>query len=82
MALGVLGDRFRRDRFFQLGLFLVGSVVLAAAFAPWLAPHDPPTGDLRKADLLDPEGRYLLGTDTLVGDALREAYDPKLRTGR
>ncbi|MGH7525210.1 MAG: hypothetical protein ACREMX_00740 [Gemmatimonadales bacterium] len=118
MALGVLGDRLRRDRFFQLGLLLVGTVVPAAAFAPWLAPHDPLTGDLRNAYLRDPGGRYLLGTDTegrdvlsrvlygarlslvrtqviiaatvglavlgfnLVGNALREACDPKLRTER
>ena len=47
MARGVIGDRLRRDRFFQLGLLLVGIVVLAALFAPWLAPFDPLTGDLR-----------------------------------
>ncbi|HUQ14773.1 MAG TPA: hypothetical protein VM094_01870 [Gemmatimonadales bacterium] len=64
MARGVLGTRFRRDRFFQLGVFLVGGIVLAALLAPWLAPFDPFTGDLRNAYLLEPGGRYLLGTDT------------------
>lgn len=118
MARGALGTRFRRDRFFQLGLLLVGGVVLAALLAPWLAPFDPLTGALRNAYLLEPGVRYLLGTDTqgrdvlsrvlygavtlgvalgllagfvpglaisvavhgfnLVGDALREVYDPKL----
>ena len=37
--------------------------MLAALLAPWLAPFDPTTGDLRNAYLLGPGGRYLLGTD-------------------
>jgi peptide/nickel transport system permease protein len=64
MARGVLGTRFRPDRFFQLGLFLVGVVVLAALLAPWLAPFDPLVGGLWSAYLLEPGGQYLLGTDT------------------
>ena len=70
MARGALGTRFRRDRFFQLGLLLVGGVVLAALLTPWLAPFDPLTGDLRNAYLLEPGVRYLLGTDTQGRDVL------------
>lgn len=79
MARGALGTRFRRDRFFQLGLLLVGGVVLAALLAPWLAPFDPLTGDLRNAYLLEPGGRYLLGTDTQGRDVLsRVLYGARL----
>jgi len=79
MARGALGTRFRRDRFFQLGLLLVGGVVLAALLAPWLAPFDPLTGDLRNAYLFEPAGRYLLGTDTQGRDVLsRVLYGARL----
>ena len=54
MAPGVLRERLRHDRFFQLGLRLVALVVAAAVLAPWLAPFDPLRGDLRNAYLLDP----------------------------
>ncbi|HET9038900.1 MAG TPA: ABC transporter permease [Gemmatimonadales bacterium] len=70
MASGVLRERLRRDRFFQLGLGLVTLVVLAAVLAPWIAPFDPLKGDLRNAYLLDPGGRFLLGTDTQGRDVL------------
>ncbi|HEY0351519.1 MAG TPA: ABC transporter permease subunit, partial [Gemmatimonadales bacterium] len=62
--------RLRRDRFFQLGLLFVGLMVVAALFAPWLAPHNPVTGDLRGAYLVKPGGRFLLGTDTQGRDIL------------
>ena len=79
MARGVIGERFSRDRFFQLGLVLVGGVVLAALCAPWLAPFDPLAGDLRNAYLLEPGGRYLLGTDTQGRDVLsRVLYGARL----
>jgi ABC-type dipeptide/oligopeptide/nickel transport system permease subunit len=134
MAGGRLGERLRRDRFFQLGLVLVAAVVAAALLAPWLAPFDPPAGDLRNAYLLGPgtlgiagaimaeaalsfvglgaqaptpswgsmvaDGRDLLRVApwvsfapgiaiglavlgfNLVGDVLREVYDPQLRRER
>lgn len=79
MARSVIGERFRRDRFFQLGTALVLGVVLAAALAPWLAPYDPLAGDLRNAYLLAPEGRYLFGTDTQGRDVLsRVLYGARL----
>jgi ABC-type dipeptide/oligopeptide/nickel transport system permease subunit len=79
MAQGVLGTRFRRDRWFQAGVGLVALVVLAALLAPWLAPFDPITGDLRNAYLLGPGGRYPLGTDAQGRDVLsRVLYGARL----
>lgn len=49
---------------------LVGLVGAAAAFAPWLAPHDPVAGDLRAAYLLPPGDGHLLGTDAQGRDVL------------
>ena len=69
-APSALGTRLRSDRFFQLGLLLVGALVLAGLFAPLIAPHDPLSGDLRGAYLLRPGGRFLLGTDTQGRDVL------------
>jgi ABC-type dipeptide/oligopeptide/nickel transport system permease subunit len=79
MARGVMGDRFRRDRFFQLGVVLVALVVLAGLLAPWLAPFDPLAGDLRNAFLLGPGARYPLGTDSQGRDVLsRVLYGARL----
>lgn len=75
----VLGERLRRDRFFQLGLFFVSVVVIAAVFAPWLAPHNPVTGDLKNAYLVEPGSRFLLGTDSQGRDVLsRVLYGARL----
>lgn len=79
MPQGVLKERLRRDRFFQLGLFFVSVVVIAAVFAPWLAPHNPITGDLKNAYLVAPGSRFLLGTDTQGRDVLsRVLYGARL----
>jgi peptide/nickel transport system permease protein len=79
MRQSVLADRLRRDRFFQLGLLFVALVVLAALFAPWLAPHNPITGDLKDAYLVKPGARFLLGTDTQGRDILsRVLYGARL----
>ncbi|MGH7509647.1 MAG: ABC transporter permease [Gemmatimonadales bacterium] len=79
MIDGVLRARFRRDRFFQLGLLFVGLVVMAAVFAPWLAPHSPIAGDLKGAYLVEPGSRFLLGTDTQGRDVLsRLLYGARL----
>jgi len=79
MALGVLRERLRCDRFFQLGLVLVALVVSGAVLAPWIAPFDPLRGDLRNAYLLEPGGRFLLGTDTQGRDVLsRVLYGARL----
>ena len=61
------------------GWSLVALVVAAAVLAPWLAPFDPLTGDLRNAYLLGPGGRFLLGTDTQGRDVLsRVLYGARL----
>jgi len=56
--------QLRHDRLFQLGLLLLGSVVLAAILAPWLTSADPLRGDLSSAYLLPPGPAHWLGTDT------------------
>src|SRR3954466_11776910 len=79
MPESALRERFRRDRFFQLGLLVVAFMVLAALFAPWLAPHNPVTGDLKNAYLVAPGSRFLLGTDTQGRDVLsRVLYGARL----
>jgi ABC-type dipeptide/oligopeptide/nickel transport system permease subunit len=79
MPDAALGQRLRRDRFFQLGLFFVSAVVIAAVFAPWLAPHNPIAGDLKNAYLVEPGSRFLLGTDTQGRDVLsRVLYGARL----
>jgi peptide/nickel transport system permease protein len=65
--------RFRRV-FFQRKLVMFGLVVLffllfSAAFAPWLAPHDPYRGKMSDS-LVQPNGTYLLGTDIQGRDTL------------
>ena len=79
MTEGVLRRRLRSDRFFQLGLFFVAAVAIAAIFAPWLAPYDPVSGDLRAAYLVSPGSRHLFGTDTQGRDVLsRVLYGARL----
>src|SRR3954463_7262067 len=74
-----LRARGRRDPFFRLGVGLVTLVLLAAALAPWLAPHDPLHGDLQGAYLVHPGRRFLLGTDTQGRDVLsRVLYGARL----
>ena len=62
--------RFRRNHLAMLGLFITVTLVLAAIFAPWLAPHDPITQIL--ADRLQPPltPGHLLGTDDFGRDIL------------
>ncbi len=82
MASAILRERLRRDRSFQLGVGLVGLVAGAALLAPWLAPFDPVSGDLRNAYLLGPGGRFLLGTDSQGRDVLsRVLYGARLSLG-
>lgn len=56
-------SRWRRDPLFKLGATLVAVVFVAAAFAPWLAPHDPYRGDLANDYLARPGGKFLFGAD-------------------
>ena len=58
-------------RFTANKLAVLGLLVFVAAFAPWLAPHSPVSGDLANSRLL-PMGSpgYLLGTDDQGRDIL------------
>ena len=79
MTEGVLRRRLRSDRFFQLGLLFVAAVAIAALLAPWLAPYDPISGDLRGAYLVRPGPQHLFGTDTQGRDVLsRVLYGARL----
>ena len=51
------------------GLFVITVCVIAAAFAPWLAPYDPIKPDLSNA-LQPPSATHLLGTDDIGRDTL------------
>lgn len=75
----VLAHAFADSRLALAGLVLLLAIVLAALFAPWLAPQNP--YDLMQLDILDsslppgsPSGdgrlRYLLGTDAQGRDML------------
>jgi ABC-type dipeptide/oligopeptide/nickel transport system permease subunit len=60
--------------FLQRKLVIIGMVILlllviAAIFAPWLAPYDPYRGEMRDA-LSAPSAKYLLGTDIQGRDVL------------
>lgn len=58
-----------KNRTFRILLALLGLLLLTAAFAPLLAPHNPYLVDLSKK-LLPMDGTYLLGTDHLGRDIL------------
>lgn len=73
---------FRRNRLYQFGAVLVALVVVAAALAPWLAPHDPLRGDLAGAYLHPPGGGYLLGADSQGRDVFsRVLYGARISLG-
>jgi peptide/nickel transport system permease protein len=48
----------------RLGMVIIGIFILAALFAPWLAPHDPIAQNLGQR-LQPPSWTYPLGTDDL-----------------
>ena len=70
-----------RDRTATIGLLIVSSFVLAAVFAPLLAPHDPNAVDvLRK--FAPPSTAFPLGTDHLGRDVFsRLLYGARLSIG-
>lgn len=76
----VIWRRFAENRLALAGLWIIIALLLVAAFADVLAPHNPLQGDLRYARLLPPgsEG-YLLGTDDQGRDILsRLIYGSRL----
>lgn len=62
--------RIRRNRLAMAGLIIVAILLLVAAFAPWIAPHDPFVQNL--GNRLKPPGTpgYWLGTDDFGRDIL------------
>jgi peptide/nickel transport system permease protein len=52
-----------------LGMFIILLFVIAAIFAPWLAPYNPDKIDMNNS-LLQPGKAHLLGTDSLGRDTL------------
>jgi peptide/nickel transport system permease protein len=66
--------RVRRQRVTMVSLAVIGLFVLAALFAPLLAPHDPNYGYTDGLTLdgspLGSSARFLLGTDTTGRDVL------------
>jgi peptide/nickel transport system permease protein len=61
--------RFRRNTLGMVGAVIVVVMVLMAVFAPYLAPRDPASQDLR-ARRTAPNVQYLLGTDEFGRDIL------------
>jgi peptide/nickel transport system permease protein len=61
-----------------LGMVIIILFMIAAIFAPWLAPYDPGKIDLNNA-LLQPSKAHLLGTDSLGRDTLsRTIYGTRI----
>ncbi|MGA9754956.1 MAG: oligopeptide ABC transporter permease [Desulfobaccales bacterium] len=61
--------RLKRNRMAMTGLALVLGLFVLSIFAPWLAPYDPNSIDLKQV-LMPPSHAHLLGTDTLGRDVL------------
>ncbi|WP_166353115.1 ABC transporter permease [Phytoactinopolyspora limicola] len=61
--------RRRRSVALIVGTSIVGTYILAAVLAPWLAPYDPLAQDVPNA-LAAPSGSHPLGTDHLGRDVL------------
>lgn len=62
-----LARRLLRNPLTAAGVAVIGLLVLAAAVAPWLAPHDPLAQSLADA-LQPPSARHWLGTDEFGRD--------------
>jgi peptide/nickel transport system permease protein len=60
---------FLQRKIVIFGLVVLGMLVIAAAFAPWLSPHDPYHGKISDS-MLNPNRTYWLGTDIQGRDTL------------
>ena len=60
---------WHRWRLVILGGAIIGTILLGAIFAPWIAPYSPYDLDV-VAMLQSPSGAHLLGTDELGRDLL------------
>ncbi|MCM3748286.1 ABC transporter permease [Paenibacillus pasadenensis] len=63
-------NKFRRNPFAMSGLVVLSIFVIAAIFAPWLAPHKPDAVNYYANSLKPGEQGYILGTDELGRDIL------------
>lgn len=61
--------RYRRKPLGMAGLIVAGGIILAAIFAPWIAPYGPNVTDLAHP-LASPSVQHWLGTDSLGRDTL------------
>ena len=61
--------RFRRQRWAMVGLAFLLVVIVAAIFAPLVAPHAPDAQDINAVNA-GPSGAHWLGTDDLGRDIL------------
>ncbi len=64
-----LWQALRRNRLSWVGIGLLLLIVLAAVFAPWLAPHDPLQQNIAYR-LEPPSAQFWLGTDSYGRDVL------------
>ena len=69
LARNGLLRRLARDRVAALAASVLGTIVLAAIFASWIAPYDPYFTDLTKA-MQAPSGAHWFGTDNTGRDIL------------
>jgi ABC-type dipeptide/oligopeptide/nickel transport system permease subunit len=65
--------RLARDRVAVLAASVLGTIVLAAVFAPWIAPYDPYFTDLSKA-MQAPSSTHWFGTDNTGRDILSRVF--------
>ena len=65
--------RLARDRVAVLAASVLGTIVLAAVFAPWIAPYDPYFTDLSKA-MQAPSAAHWFGTDNTGRDILSRVF--------
>ena len=72
MMAAAAGFDFRRWRLVLLGGLLVGIILCAAIFAPWIAPYSPLELDVTQM-LQGPSAAHWLGTDELGRDVLSRA---------
>jgi peptide/nickel transport system permease protein len=62
--------RLARDPVTMICLVILSLIVLAAIFAPWLAPYDPYKTSMARRLIAPGDARYWLGTDELGRDLL------------
>jgi len=67
--------QFQRNRLAMLGLIIVLALVVVAALAPLIAPHDPHAQDLARRLLPPGSPGNLLGTDEFGRDILSRLLD-------